>query len=378
MVFVLAPAFPVKHQPRYGSWVCCTPGGTHLPRTAYTTLQADGTPLCRLITGMWQTSGQHGYVPSTSEVTAAIHAAVDVGFSTFDLADVYGDAELYAREYARTVGRAESRRAQFCTKLVLDPRQVEGNVTRRVVQGYVDRALSRMAQERIHLLQLQWADYADKRYVEFLGHLGDLKREGKIRSVGTANFPTEQLKYLQSQDIQVASNQVSFSLLDRRPVVEMVDWCAENNVALLAYSTLGGGFFSEKYLGMPEPTRRACTTASLQRFAAFIRVWGGWSLFQELLYAVKVVADKHQVSMANVAVKWALEQHPSLSAVIVGARLGMAPETDHTLSNVRAFEFSLDDEDKETLDAIALQGNDLYRILGDSGNEYQTSKDKLQ
>lgn len=322
---------------------------------------------------MWQTSGRHGYVPSTSEVTRAIHAAVDAGFSTFDLADVDGDSELYVREYARSVGRAASQRVQFCTKLVIDPRTLQDRVSRSTVQSYVDRALSRMAQERIHLLQLQWSDFSDQRFVDFLGYLGELKLQGKIRSVGTANFPTRQLRYVRSQGIQVASNQVSFSLLDRRPIVEMADWCSKNDIGLLAYSTLGGGFFSEKYLGMPEPTRRACATASLQRFARFIRVWGGWSLFQELLYAVQVVADKHDVSMSNVAVKWAL-QHSCLSAVIVGARLGMAPETDHILNNAKAFEFSLDHEDMEMLDSIAMKGNDMYRILGDCGEEYQSTQ----
>lgn len=237
----------------------------------------------------------------------------------------------------------------------------------------MDRALRQMAQERIHLLQLQWADYRDERYIDFLGHLDEMRVRGKVRSVGTANFPTEQLRYIKSQGLRTASNQVSFSLLDRRPMAEMANWCQQNQIGLLAYSTLGGGLFSERYLGMPEPSRKACVTASLQRFATLIRVWGGWSLFQEMLYAVKMVADKHEVSMANVAVKWALE-HPQLSAVIVGARLGIESETDHVLSNVKAFEFCLDKEDRELLDSVAVRGNDLYRVFGDSGNEYQPSR----
>lgn len=374
MAFVPGPTLPRTRLPNSARKrkVTCI-GGSRLPGTAYTTLSLDETPLCRVITGMWQTSGQHGYVPTASEVTRAIHAAVDAGFSSFDLADVYGDSELFVREYARSVGRAASERVQFCTKLVIDPRTLQDRVSKATVQTYVDRALSRMDQERIHLLQLQWSDFSDERFIDFLGYLEELKIQGKIRSVGTANFPTRQLKYVTSQGIQIASNQVSFSLLDRRPIVEMADWCKSNDVGLLAYSTLGGGFFTEKYLGMPEPTRRACTTASLQRFSHFIRIWGGWSLFQELLYGIKVVADKHDVSMANVAVKWALE-HPALSAVIVGARLGMASETDHILNNIRAFEFSLEDEDMDMLDAIASKGNDMYRLLGDSGEEYQTQR----
>lgn len=348
-------------------------GGTHLPRSAYTTLPRDNTPLCRLITGIWQDSAQRGYKPTVPQVTRAIHTAVDAGFSTFDLSDIYGDAGSFASTYANIVGRAAWQRVQFCTKLILNPSFLEKKVSRTVVEAYVDKALQRMAQERIHLLQLQWTDYRDERYIDFLGYLDDMRVRGKVRSVGTANFPTDQLRYIKSQGLRIASNQVSFSLLDQRPIVEMADWCRQNQIGLLAYSALGGGFFSERHLGMPEPSRKACATASLQRFAALIRVWGGWSLFQEMLYAVKMVADKHEVSMANVAVKWVLE-HPSLSAVIIGARLGTESATDHVLSNVRAFEFSLDEEDREMLNSVVVRGNDMYRILGDSGNEYQLNR----
>lgn len=374
MAFLNPPPLPTRPPKRRPpAPIRSSLGGSKLPRTAYTTLLQDDTPLCRVITGMWRASDPRGCAPTTADVTKAIHAAVDAGFSTFDLADTYGDAELHVREYARSVGRAASQRLQFCTRLVIDPRELQGAVSKATVQHYVDRALSRMDQERIHLLQLQWADFSDARFIDFLGYLGEMKREGKVRSVGTANFPTRQLKYVSSQGIRIASNQVSFSLLDRRPIVEMADWCSDNDVGLLAYSTLGGGFFTEKYLGLPEPTRRACGTAGLQRFSLLIKVWGGWSLFQELLYAIKVVADKHDVSMANVAVKWAL-QYPGLAAVIVGAQLGIASETDHILNNVKAFEFSLDDEDMQMLDAIALRGNDMYRLLGDSGEELQSPR----
>lgn len=339
-----------------------------LPQSAYTTLP-DSTPLCRFMTDTWQIGGAPGTLDASS-VTRAIDTLVDAGFTTFHLPHVA--AQSYASAYQKLVGRAMSKDVHFCTKLVLDAHALD-SVCRRSVQDCVDSALMRMSCERIHLLQLQWSDHSDERFVDVLGHLQDIKVDGKIRSVGTVNFPTKQLRYLHSQKITISSNQVSFSLVDRRPVVEMTDWCAEKGVGLLAYSTLGGGFIREKYLGLPEPTRRACSTASLLRFANLIRVWGGWSLFQELLYAVKLIADKYDVSMANVAVNWVLRQ-PSLSAVIVGARLGMASESDHTRSNMRTFDFSLDEDDISMLDNIAMKGNDLYALLGDSGNEYQSAK----
>lgn len=73
---------------------------------------------------------------------------------------------------------------------------------------------------------------------------------------------------------------------------------------------------SERYLGMPEPRVRG-VGGELERFAKVVAVWGGWGLFQELLYAVKGVADKYGVSMENVAMRWVLERE-GVSAVLVG------------------------------------------------------------
>ena len=53
--------------------------------------------------------------------------------------------------------------------------------------------------------------------------------------------------------IKVVSNQIQFSLIDRRPEVQMIQFCQEHNIQLLTYGTLCGGLLSEKYLGQPEP-----------------------------------------------------------------------------------------------------------------------------
>jgi hypothetical protein len=59
---------------------------------------------------------------------------------------------------------------------------------------------------------------------------------------------------------------------------------------------------SEKYLGVPEPTKAELTTTSLRKYMPFVKAWGGWdSHFQPLLKAMKSIADKYNVSIANVA-----------------------------------------------------------------------------
>ena len=147
----------------------------------------------------------------------------------------------------------------------------------------------------------------------------------------------------------------------------MVQFCLEHDIRLLAYGTLCGGLLSEKYLGQPEPGRGALNTASLQKYKQMVDAWGGWDLFQELLGALKAVADKHGASIANVAVQYILGR-PTVAGVIIGVRLGI---TDHRTENARAFDLTLDTEDHDRIEPVLNKSRDLYRLIGDCGGEYR-------
>ena len=197
--------------------------------------------------------------------------------------------------------------------------------------------------------------------------MSQLRDEGKIRHIGLTNFDTDRLKLIIDNGIRVVSNQVQFSLIDRRPEVHMIPFCRRRNIRLLTYGTLCGGLLSEKYLGQPEPKGSALNTASLLKYKQMVDEWGGWGLFQELLSALKQIAAQHGVSIANVAVRFILDR-PTVAGVIIGARLGV---TDHREDNARVFNFALDTEDHERIQAILSRSSDLYELIGDCGNEYR-------
>jgi aryl-alcohol dehydrogenase-like predicted oxidoreductase len=98
-----------------------------------------------------------------------------------------------------------------------------------------------------------------------------------------------------------------------------------------------------------------------------VDAWGGWALFQRLLETLKEIADKHHVSLANVAVRAILDR-PAVAGVIAGTRLGLA---EHRADNARVFSFTLDDEDHTHLDTVLAASRDLYRSIGDCGDEYR-------
>jgi aryl-alcohol dehydrogenase-like predicted oxidoreductase len=147
----------------------------------------------------------------------------------------------------------------------------------------------------------------------------------------------------------------------------MAAWCDEHGVGLLTYGTLLGGLLSEKYLGRAEPGRAELNTASLRKYKQMIDTWGGWALFQELLAAVKLVADKHRVGLAAVAIRHLLDR-PAVAGVIVGTRLGAA---EHIAENTRVFDVALDAEDEATLAPVLAKGRDLMLAVGDCGDEYR-------
>lgn len=98
-------------------------------------------------------------------------------------------------------------------------------------------------------------------------------------------------------------------------------------------------------------------------------VWGGWALFQDLLVILNSVANKYNVSISNVAIRWILD-HDYVGAVIVGARMGIS---EHTEENLNAFTFRLDGDDQALIQSILgrSKAKDVFEAMGDCGSEYR-------
>jgi aryl-alcohol dehydrogenase-like predicted oxidoreductase len=336
-----------------------------LPAEA-TTHFAPDLRICRLLNGLWQVSGAHGPIDRQAAIQE-MFVYHDAGFTTWDLADHYGPAEDFIGEFRRRLAAERGLEAlaqvQAGTKWVPEP----GRMTRQIVEENINVSLRRMGVDSLDLLQFHWWDYHDANYLEALRYLAELRDEGKIRHLALTNFDTEHLRVIVEQGIPVVSNQVQYSLIDRRPEVQMSQFCQAHGIQLLTYGTVGGGLLTETFFGQPEPTRSVLNTASLRKYKQMVDAWGGWELLQELLGVLKRVADQHRVSIANVAVRAILER-PAVGGVIIGARLGVA---EHREDNARVFAFSLDAAAHAQIDAVLAKSRDVYRLIGDCGDEYR-------
>jgi aryl-alcohol dehydrogenase-like predicted oxidoreductase len=323
--------------------------------------------ICRILNGMWQVAGGHGYIDHELAMADMIRYH-DAGFTTWDLADIYGPAEDFIGEFRRRLltlekGKEELDRIQALTKWVPQP----GRITRSIVKENIERSLRRMSVSSLDLLQFHWWDYNNPYYMDALKYLSELRDEGIIKHIGITNFDTERMQIMIDSNLQIVSNQVQYSIIDRRPEVKMIPFCMEHNISLLAYGSICGGLMSERYLGRIEPSAAELNTSSLRKYKQMIDAWGGWNLFQELLSTLKRIAQKYNVSIANVAIRYILDKS-TVAGVIIGVRLGIV---DHRNNNMQVFNFSLDKTDCDAIDSVCTKSNNLFEIIGDCGDEYR-------
>jgi aryl-alcohol dehydrogenase-like predicted oxidoreductase/enamine deaminase RidA (YjgF/YER057c/UK114 family) len=314
--------------------------------------------ISRIVCGLWQVADieKNGTVIDPEKGADVLQAYALDGFDTFDMADHYGSAELIT---GRLLSRHQNgQRPVAFTKWCPEP----GAMTADVVRRGVEERLARLGVDKVDLLQFHWWSFEHPAWLDALHEMQRLREEGLIGALGLTNFDAGHLALALADGIEIASNQVSFSLVDRRAAGALSKLCAESGVKLLAYGTLCGGFLSEKWLGQPEPT--SITDWSRSKYKRFIDTAGGWEAFQGILSAAATIATKHGVSISNVASRWVLE-HDAVAATIVGARIG---ENEHRGDNLNVFSFALDEEDHAALNTAFAK---TQPIPGDCGDEYR-------
>lgn len=330
-----------------------------MPSTAERFTLAPDLEISRVVTGLWQIADMErdGRTLDLAATAESMTPYVDAGFTTFDMADHYGSAELIAGLYRSAHAGIPT---QLLTKWVPKP----GPVSRDDVRIAVERAVERHRGKPIDLMQFHAWTFADAHWLDALTYLNDLKRDGLIRHVGVTNFDAAHLRIAVASGIPVLTNQVSFSLLDQRAAGGLSAVCAQYGVKLLAYGTVAGGLLSARWQARPEPPKHDLKTWSLMKYGRFMQAAGGWSALQRVLDVAAQIAGKHGVSISNVACRHILDV-PAVAGIIVGARLG---ERAHIDDNARIASLRFDEADRTALrDVLAT----LTPIPGDCGDEYR-------
>ena len=215
----------------------------------YVTLGASGIEVPELGVGVWQwgdaTFWGYGKEYGAADIRAAFEVCNSRGLNFFDTAEIYGSgaSERNLGTFIREAGRP----AIVASKFFPYPWRLRG----RAVTAAARASLQRLGLERIDLYQIHWP-YPPMSIETWMGGLADAVDQGLIRAAGVSNYSVPQTRRAQAalarRNVPLASNQVRFSLLDRRPERSgLLETCRQLNVTLIAYSPLAQGLLTGKY-----------------------------------------------------------------------------------------------------------------------------------
>ena len=291
--------------------------------------------ISRIIKGNWQLSDSHSEFDTQNGANDMLEYA-KAGITTFDMADIYTGAEEMAGRFLRQYPDA-----QIHTKYVPD-KNLLSTITQQDTIETIERSLARLNLKSLDLVQFHWWDYAQPKYLETLKTLQELQTLGKIKHLGVTNFNVQKMQEFVDAGIKIETIQLQYSLLDSRPEKKMLEFCKTNNITVLCYGVLAGGFLSDFWLGKSEP--KELENRSLVKYKLIIDDIGGWNKFQKLLQVLDKIAKKHQATISNIATKYILEKS---NAVILGSR-----NTKHLKDTLQIFSIDLDFQDLRQIQDI--------------------------
>ena len=284
--------------------------------------------------GTWAMGGpwEFGWGPQDDgEAIGAILAALEAGINWIDTAPAYGlghSEELIAQALKQSSYKPII--ATKCGILWNEKRQKLTCLKKESIRQECINSLKRLDVEVIDLYQMHWPD-PDEDVEEGWEEMLKLKEEGKVRYLGVSNFSVSQLERVRKMGT-VYSLQPPYSMLNRNVENELLEYCAQNNIGVVAYSPMNRGLltgkFDKNYLKTLAPDDHRLRSADFQepRFSASV----------ELVEQLKKIAERNNKTCAQLAVSWVLRR-PEVTAAIVGARRPRqiqetAPSSDWNLS----------------------------------------------
>ena len=303
------------------------------------------TPTAPLGVGTWawgdeSTWGMGGYDPALTESTidAAWNASIEAGVTLFDTAEVYGGGES-----ERIIGKLLANEPQRRDSLVLAtkfmPAPWKLNVASAMRQA-LEASLGRLRVDHVDLYQIH-GPISLRSHTALAEALAAVHSAGLTRAVGVSNYSVKEMRSIHAQlakrGVPLASNQIEFSLLRRRPETSgLIAACKELGVIPLAYSPIGQGRLTGKYSAQnPPPGRRTFSAHPMEEVDQVVAV-------------LRRIAEAHDRTPAQTALRWLIQKG---AVPIPGAK-----NADQATQNAGALGWTLEPAEMTELDSISLEG----------------------
>ena len=304
--------------------------------------------------GAWAIGGWLWGGADSKDAIEAIETAIDNGMTTIDTAAVYGFG--LSEELVGKAVKGKRDKTQILTKfgMVWDdtkgkfyfssqdnngkPLDLYQYSSKERVIADCEKSLKRLGTDYIDLFQIHWPDVTTP-ISETMEALQILTKQGKIRAGAVCNYSAEQMDEA-IKTLPIASNQVPYSMVNRKIENDVVPFCIANNIGILAYSPLQRGLLTGKIKkghtfneGDNRPDTIFYKEPNLTRII-------------ELTESLKAIADERSVTLSQLVLNWTKEQ-PGITCALAGAR-----NAQQVLDNVKAVDFRLSDEEMGKINSL--------------------------
>ncbi|MBE0336332.1 aldo/keto reductase [Paenibacillus sp. 23TSA30-6] len=288
--------------------------------------------------GCWQFSNGKGIVGKfwpvlrREDIRQIVQTSLEGGVNWFDTAEAYGggQSEQLLAGTLNEIGGPLAEQANIATKW-WPAFRTAGSIT-----ATIDERIRHLDQRTIHLYQVH-SPYSFASVGAVMNAMAKLVGQGKIKYVGVSNFSAQQIReadrVLREHGLRLVSNQVKYSLLDRRIEQNgILDTAKELGVAIIAYSPLMQGILSGKFHNNPSLVKsikgpRKWTTAFRD---------SGLRRSKPLIETLEQLAQQYNVTPTQIALNWLINAHGENVFAIPGAS-----KVHHAVENVKAMQFTL-------------------------------------
>ena len=280
-------------------------------------LGRSGLLLSEIAYGNWIT---HGDQVEEDAARACVHAALDAGVTTFDTADVYAAGR--AEEVLGRALKGQRREGlEILTKVYwpTGPGPNDRGLSRKHVMESIDASLRRLQTDYVDLYQAHRWDYATP-LEETMVAFADIVRSGKALYIGVSEWTAEQIRagheLAQDLGVQLISSQPQYSMLWRVIEGEVVPACRELGISQIVWSPIAQGVLTGKYVPGQAPPAGSRATDEKGGADMISRFMNDDVLTR--VQELKPIADELDLTMAQLAVAWVL-QNDNVASAIIGA-----------------------------------------------------------
>jgi len=274
-----------------------------------------GLRLSALGLGCWAFGGGDYWGPtSQADADSVVRFALDAGCNYFDTAEVYNDGLSEA-----SLGRAIQGLPR--DKVVIGTKVSPNNTDPATLAEHCEASLRRLRSDYIDLYMVHWpitrrgiVHYTTQPIPvpstpDAFAMLMHLQKQGKIRHIGVSNFARNKLDEALATGATIAANQLPYSLLKRGIEADILPYCQQKGIAVVGYMSMFQGILAGGYRtadAIPEAYRRTRHFDSRRNPQSRHHLPGAEAETMAALDSIRLIAQSHGMSMAQIAMKWAM------------------------------------------------------------------------